>query len=258
MSDQDKLDQFVATKAQGGLTKDERADIAKEAHKLKDVNTNLAFARLAVRSVLGGAKMGAANWDERQDFSAEAIFEKARPGLRSDADFRRAQGQSEAAWDRTDKCVYGKLRQDSRWHGGVGSRTDILNLANLVDDYSCGNCMELTAKAFMVLFTMGIRPLDYMALTDPADHAFVVIGRIDNPNDDAVGKNWTKGAVVCDPWAYGYQKALPRDPRTGVQSQGPADAFGFPNAAYPVTLLQQNMSRMHSKFNGLTVEYHEP
>ena len=56
---QELLDQFVANKAEDEkLTKDEMADIRKQARKLGDVNTNLAFARMAVASSRAGTAEG--------------------------------------------------------------------------------------------------------------------------------------------------------------------------------------------------------
>ena len=70
--------------------------------------------------------------------------------------------------------VSGKI---SKQAGGVQDLQDIQILSDLADQHGCGNCGELTAISFMYLYNLNIRPLDFMALENTADHAFVVIGR---------------------------------------------------------------------------------
>jgi hypothetical protein len=164
---------------------------------------------------------------------------------------------SKAAWDQADRCVYGGLRQDSEWMridaqvGGVSGLRDIQILADLADHHGCGNCGELTARAFMYLYHLGVRPLDYMVLKAPADHAFVVIGRRGKPDDDEMGLNWGKDAVVCDPWAAGV--LIPLQPGT----QGAMANYGHSYSAYPAALLARNMKAMHPSFTGVTVSHRE-
>jgi hypothetical protein len=241
VGNQDALDKLVAQKAEGGLTQQEKAEISEQAKKLKDVNLNLAYARHAVAFVLQKVRQ-VANWDEPLEWSAEDIYR--RTGSRA---------QSEAAWNAADRCVYGNLRQKAEWQrlnaqpGGVQDVDDIRILSGLADSFGCGNCGEMTARTFMFLYELGIRPLDFMVLINPADHAFVVIGRKASPDNDNVGRNWGKCAVVCDPWAHGRSKPL----KPGTL--GPPDAYGPSHTAYPATLLEQNMRAMHSSFSGVMV-----
>ena len=118
---------------------------------MSDLNVNLAKARMAVQFVLKQAKH-VANWDERLEWSAEAIWiaERDKAEAKARADLAKAKSQaekdrinqkmrqemaqakkkSEDAWNEGDRCVYGKLRQDAVWQrmktqGGVKSLKDI-------------------------------------------------------------------------------------------------------------------------------------
>jgi uncharacterized protein YkvS len=96
--------------------------------------------------------------------------------------------------------------------GGVENLQDIQILSDLADQYGCGNCGELTAVTFIYLYNLSIRPLDFMALKPPADHAFVVIGRSGSDTDDSFGRNWDSNAVICDPWASELKAFFPGRP----------------------------------------------
>jgi hypothetical protein len=139
--------------------------------------------------------------------------------------------------------------------GGVRNLQDIKILSDLVDQHSCGNCGELASRAFMFLFDLGIRPLEYMSLIPGSaelDHAFVVIGRQEGPDDDNFGRNWVKGAAICDPWASGLYRALPPG-QPGPRAQ---DMFGESYAAYAANLLEQNMKAMHGAgFSGVDPQF---
>lgn len=241
MGHQDDLDKLVAEKAQDGLTAKEKADIARTAKKLKDVNVNLAYARHAVAYALGKVTK-VANWDETWPSSAEGVY-------RSTGSVQ----QSEAAWDSADRCVYGNLRQKAAWqqinsqNGGVQDVGDIRTLGGLAGSHGCGNCGEMTALTFMFLYDLGVRPLDFMVLIKPADHAFVVVGRDGKPDNNNMGTNWGDAAVVCDPWAHGLMRPLP----PGMS--GPADTYGPSFSAYPAKLLDQKMKTMHASFSGVSV-----
>src|SRR5262249_16454713 len=160
------------------------------------------YARMAV-SVMKQRVSIVANSDEPSDTSAEGIYrvlmDKAEAQFQLDraratsvddwnraeeryqAAAARAEAASRAASDKADRCVYGDLRQKADWQrinaqdGGVQNLNDIRTLATLADDKHCGNCGELSASAFMYLYNLGVRPLDFVALKVPADHAFVVI-----------------------------------------------------------------------------------
>jgi len=242
MGDQETLDKLVADKAKDGLTAKEKADIAAEAKRLKDVNVNLAYARHAVAFVHQRVRV-AANWDEAMPWSAEGIYNATG-----------SEAKSLKAWDAADRCVYGTLRQKAEWQrinaqpGGVQDVNDIRILSGLADDNGCGNCGEMTARAFIFLYDLGIRPLDFMVLISPADHAFVVIGRNGKSDNDNMGRNWGDAAVVCDPWAYGVNKPLPRG-----ATNGPPDRYGPTFTAYPAEFLEQKMRSMPSRFSGASI-----
>jgi hypothetical protein len=62
-----------------------------------------------------------------------------------------------------------------------------------------GNCGELADNAYKFLkHTLRQRKVDRCFITS-GDHAFIVIGRQDNSNEDY--RTWGQNAVVCDPWS---------------------------------------------------------
>jgi hypothetical protein len=216
-----------------------------------DVNHNLSFARSAVNFMKPKMKL-VANWDQNSEQSAESIF-------RTSGDEQKAR----AAWDKADKCVYGQLRQTDDWRmimdrdlrasksmsgAGIQNLDDIRTLSNLVAKYSCGNCAELAASAFMYLHKLNVRPLDYMIL-DGADHAFVVIGREVDTDD---WSKWGKSAVVCDPWAFGYIGTDDSDPKH-VRSGRFGDSF----TVYTADLLGTKMKTMFPDFTGVLPVFSE-
>ena len=217
MGDQDILDEFVAENAEDGLSKREREEIRRRSRKQKDASVNLAYARMAVRFVKQKVAL-VANWGESVPSSAENIYRVGIDTARSEADRNRAEASAKAAWNKADQCVYGDLRQNKEWQridaqtGGVENLQDIQILSDLADQYGCGNCGELTAVTFIYLYNLSIRPLDFMALKPPADHAFVVIGRSGSDTDDSFGHNWDSNAVICDPWASELKAFFPGRP----------------------------------------------
>jgi hypothetical protein len=72
-------------------------------------------------------------------------------------------------------------------------------VAGAAEATGCGNCGEQSATAFVYLLDHGVRPPDWMALQDPGDHAFVVIGRLRN-SIESEPETWGDRAIVCDPW----------------------------------------------------------
>jgi hypothetical protein len=216
-----------------------------------DVKHNLSFARSAVNFMKPKMKL-VANWDQNSEQSAEGIW-------RISGDEQKAR----AAWDKADKCVYGQLRQNDDWRmimdpdlrasnglsgAGIQKLDDIKTLSNLVAKFSCGNCAELAASAFMYLHKSNVRPLDYMVL-EGADHAFVVIGREVDTSD---WSKWGKSAVVCDPWAFGYIGTDGSDPKH-VRSGRFGDSF----TAYTADLLGTKMKTMFPDFTGVLLAFSE-
>ncbi len=71
-------------------------------------------------------------------------------------------------------------------------------MARRAEREGCGNCAECAAVAFCYLELRPVRPLEYMMLAKPADHAFVVVGR---KADSDIADVFTWGpAVICDGW----------------------------------------------------------
>lgn len=252
MANQDTLDKLVIEMAKDGkLTTDEM----NKAKKIKDANVNLAIARMAAKYVNQNVKL-AANWDNHFEESQRAIMSIKSPPVKLLA---RVISTMLPIATQADQCVYGKLRQDSQWQDRIAMKDDPYQkiqgfeaIAALAKQYGCGNCMEMAAMAFMYLYRLKVRPLDYMALNYPADHAFVVIGRKGSEEDDNHGGNWGKNAVVCDPWASG----LPRKPAPA--SVGPPHTFGDSYAAYSTALLKKNMVVLFpGLFNGVSLVHRE-
>jgi hypothetical protein len=95
-------------------------------------------------------------------------------------------------------CVH-ETRKASK---GVEDELDWLSwihaVAHRAERSGCGNCGECAAMAFHFLEARPVRPLEYMTLAKPGDHAFVVIGRPLNSKLSDV-KTWG-AAVICDAW----------------------------------------------------------
>ncbi len=75
-------------------------------------------------------------------------------------------------------------------------QADILQVAAYARQYGIGNCGELAAVAYKHLLDHGVRPLDYMNLTNGSDHSFVILGRPANKMPLECGDE----VIVCDPW----------------------------------------------------------
>jgi hypothetical protein len=80
-----------------------------------------------------------------------------------------------------------------------------------------GNCEEFSRVAFAYLKQQGVKPIHRIALREPGDHVFVVIGKFDKDSfsyyhHDDNPLQWGPSSVVCDPWAEGMMD----DKRYGV------------------------------------------
>ncbi len=93
--------------------------------------------------------------------------------------------------------------------------------AEAAQAYSCGNCGEQSAIAFVYLRQQKIFPLDWMEV-DGYKHAFVIIGR-NRGSDTTNYATWGDDAVICDPW---------RDCVATVKSQASYFATRKPNWIY--------------------------
>jgi hypothetical protein len=83
--------------------------------------------------------------------------------------------------------------------------SDPEKIAKVAIENRGGNCEEFSATAFVQLKKMGARPIHWVKLVPPGDHAFVLIG--DGPVgmlDDKDLKKWGDSVVVCDAWDKVY------------------------------------------------------
>ena len=92
MGDQDTLDKLVA---EGGrrVPKREKAEIGKQARKLKEVSVNLSYAGMAVSFVKQKVPL-VANWDEILPASAEGVFGVGIDRAKSQKDAEEAEAAS--------------------------------------------------------------------------------------------------------------------------------------------------------------------
>lgn len=158
MANQDTLEKLVTEMAKDGkLTADEM----NKAKKIKGTNVNLAIARMAVKHVKQNVKL-VANWDSR--------FEKSVQNGSNQESITERLWRSLKLINQADLCVYGVLRQDSQLEEGVAMKSEIdpenkrqgiEKIAAVAKQYGCGNCMEIAAMAFMYLYRLKVRPLDY-------------------------------------------------------------------------------------------------
>lgn len=79
------------------------------------------------------------------------------------------------------------------------SANTISQIASEAESNHCGNCGEHASVAMMYLHRRGIRPLDFMTLTN-GDHDFVIIDRSEN-STISLPNTWGSSAVVCDTWS---------------------------------------------------------
>ena len=97
-------------------------------------------------------------------------------------------------------CVSAQRSVTTKWNTQTMEKYLRLT-AGAAEGARCGNCQEQSAVAFTYLLDRGVRPIDWMALQDPGDHAFVVVGR-HSRTFETDPSSWGASAVVCDPW-YG-------------------------------------------------------
>ena len=170
---------------------------------------NLAHSKRACRYVLRTVSVEGANWDQYRGSSTSYEGCLARGG---------SLAMCTAYKDSVDICLYDDVRPTvRRLRIGVSSMLrQIRIIARESRNKKCGNCGEFSALAFIYLYDLGVRPLDWMSLVG-GDHAFVVLGRENaDPNDH---RNWGPKAVICDPWGQGFRHG---DIRTGTY---PASRF---------------------------------
>jgi hypothetical protein len=218
-------------------------DFAKR-NKLSELEINLAYARVAVNFARQKIKF-AANHDMYEEGSYDHEF--LTNGKLDPKKFKDE-----------DRCVNLTLRTQDEWQDNAyfkrcNSRLKcIQSIQALARKTECGNCLEQAAVAFMLLYRLGVRPIDYVSLYPRhLDHSFVVVGRV---NGSVIGKdawlNWGPGAVVCDPWAVGLLRGKAKDNSSGK-------AFGDSFGVYPATQLREKMTQMFPGFHQLDYEHGE-
>lgn len=84
--------------------------------------------------------------------------------------------------------------------GGSSSFKLAIDMGMKALKYSIGNCMEMSAAAFVYL--LNIQPEIKIDLYNikGGDHCFLVLGR-DFDSDPADHKTWGENAFICDPWS---------------------------------------------------------
>jgi hypothetical protein len=146
----------------------------------------------AVNFVLTTLKVKGANWDQYRN---QPNWEDSRKEKDKDA---------------LDVCLYETVRPRAKEEIALKQQNQQMSLpmidkiritAEWASEHHCGNCEENSAIAFIFLWDLGVRPLDWMKLSK--DHLFVVIGRAGDEND---WKTWGPVAVICDPWAQGFRR----------------------------------------------------
>ena len=113
-------------------------------------------------------------------------------------------------WDRMENGndSVGKLwTMRNRSHKTMGNELDPGIIASDATSYGTGNCGEQSAIAFTYLCQRKVFPIDWchFAQNDP-NHAFVII----NANAPITPTNfseWSKSAIVCDPWGDRVEEA---------------------------------------------------
>jgi hypothetical protein len=155
----------------------------------------LGQARLAVRYVKERVPTGAANkWSDILESKGGSLL--CVLGNRLSRDVAQLVGYRPQA-------TKGKL--------------DIEIIAYYTEETGCGNCMEQSAVAFTYLLRLGVRPLDWMQITN-GDHAFVVVGR-KSDSVDSDPESWGVDAAVCDPWYKAAYAASQIHSRLGKSSK---------------------------------------
>lgn len=104
----------------------------------------------------------------------------------------------------------GVLLLINRGVGALGPKpvdnADLVRKAAANGEYwKAGNCTEMASIAILYLLRIGVRPIEFVALTN-VDHSFVVIGRPEN-SDASDHLTWGHEAVICDPWDKGVYAA---------------------------------------------------
>jgi hypothetical protein len=88
----------------------------------------------------------------------------------------------------------------------ISAEASLEMTSKIAQTYKIGNCFEHAVISFLYLKKSNVKRIEIIADLKN-DHCFVVIDR--NPNTSLnEPKKWKKNAVVCDPWAKQYFRAL--------------------------------------------------
>jgi hypothetical protein len=166
------------------------SEVAKKTkRKQTRLEQNLGYSMQAVNYVLTTNQVKGANWDQyRRQPNSEQGTKKP---------------------DALDICLYDRVRPQARLEiKRIERRQSLTNLdrmrikAEHAKEGGCGNCGENSMLAFIFLWDMAVRPLDWMEVDK--DHQFVVIGRLDGLSYEWA--KWGPDAVICDPWGQGLER----------------------------------------------------
>ena len=129
--------------------------------------------------------------------TAPAMLEAAVGyGLSGQAQRHRAVTETQTRHD-----ALGTPKQGRKWEWYIEY------CASVAEETHAGNCGEHAAVAFMYLRNQirDVRPIDFMDF-DGKDHNFVILNR---PEGIPIEKfdEWSKEAVLCDPWKGSYGMA---------------------------------------------------
>jgi len=173
---------------------------------------NLGYSMQAVNFVLKRAKLQAANYDYYDPQKKTSTFEfyaNQLNGYQPQAEYDALYKQANAHKTPLDACVYDGVRPVRNLVTGIAAQ---LGFDGEMDRYriiaalammaGCGNCQEESIVAFLYLHDMKVRVHRISALPD---HAFVVVGMAAGATFDDY-RTWGSDAVICDPWAQGFQK----------------------------------------------------
>jgi hypothetical protein len=149
-------------------------------------NQYIVHAKAAVQYVKSYMKVGAAN--KASDIIGSRLGSPiAVSDMRGEADSLMYDGDS--------------------WLAFRGPHNKVDVRAWLAKEHGAGNCGEQSALAFVYLRERGVFPLDWCQFLKPhRDHAFVIL----NAKAEIRSNNfseWSKGAVLCDPWGGRVEEA---------------------------------------------------
>jgi hypothetical protein len=180
----------------------------------KQIDVCLDAAKKAVEYTRGVLYVGSDNNWKRATIEDPAIvtglvlsglFPIAAPALLAGAVGYGLSGQAER---------HRAVTETRKWHDGLGTPghgrswpSYIEYCAEVAEQTHAGNCGEHAAVAFVYLKNQikEARPIDFMDYVGK-NHNFVILNRPENIPIDRF-EEWSKEAVVCDPWKGSFGMA---------------------------------------------------